>query len=130
MIVTTLQQVVDSVPERYKMQYCRYGKWGGLSPEFGPPEDTYNRLMALPSPLSKQDVDEIIQNTSWTRLQCDECQREVETIVRLGEEPDYESSTARICPDCLRQAISLIYPGSTLYFTDAEPGRTESEGGR
>ena len=53
-------------------------------------------------------VDAIIGNDSWTRVpDCDECKREVAAVVEIGEEPDYESATARVCVDCLRAALAI-----------------------
>jgi hypothetical protein len=54
-------------------------------------------------------VDRIIGNDSWTSVdRCSECDKDSEVIVRLGQEPNYESSTAWICPACLRQALALV----------------------
>lgn len=36
---------------------------------------------------------------------CDECGKRAPRLARLGDEPDYESSTAYICMDCLKRAI-------------------------
>jgi hypothetical protein len=56
-----------------------------------------------------KDVAEIIGNNSWAgMLTCDECGKEAWDLVQLGEEPDYESSTASICVDCLKKAVELI----------------------
>ncbi len=38
---------------------------------------------------------------------CHECGN-AETVVRLGEEPAYESSTANVCLDCLKKAVALV----------------------
>lgn len=69
----------------------------------------YRKLLELgdsPDPIA---VDEIIGNGSWTRVPpCDECNKETDIVVELGEPPDYESRTARICPECLKAAISLL----------------------
>lgn len=43
-------------------------------------------------------------------FRCDECGGMVDIVVELGEEPDYESSTANICFPCLRNAIALEEP--------------------
>lgn len=39
---------------------------------------------------------------------CNECGKRVQRLVRLGDEPDYESNTAYICIDCLRRAITAL----------------------
>lgn len=53
-------------------------------------------------------VAEIIGHNGWVKPQkCDECGTESWKIVQIGEEPDYESSTANICADCIRKALAL-----------------------
>jgi len=39
---------------------------------------------------------------------CSACKKLVCDAVEVGEEPDYESQTATLCHDCLREAVSLI----------------------
>ena len=52
------------------------------------------------------EVASIIGNESWTEVpRCDECGEARPVVVRLGQEPDYESRTAHICVPCLRAAI-------------------------
>jgi hypothetical protein len=69
--------------------------------------DILKRLLALESNPEPDQVDSIIGNASWTATKCDECGTQGIEVVELGEEPDYESSTACICKDCLRRALSL-----------------------
>ena len=38
---------------------------------------------------------------------CNGCDRAVPVVVQVGQEPDYESSTANLCVDCLRAALDL-----------------------
>ena len=54
-------------------------------------------------------VDAIIGNGSWTSVpECNECKTDVEAVIRIGDEPDYESSTAWVCEDCLKKALWKI----------------------
>ena len=39
---------------------------------------------------------------------CDECQKEVDITMQIGEELSYQSSTADICFDCLKNAVKLL----------------------
>lgn len=39
---------------------------------------------------------------------CDGCEQDVPVAVAVGEEPDWESSTAMLCPDCARAAVAAI----------------------
>lgn len=46
---------------------------------------------------------------TWTDVPtCDECGQSKDAVVRIGEEPDYESSTAFVCRDCLSEALGLV----------------------
>ena len=67
-------------------------------------------LMALDQDTATAaDVAEIIGNSSWVcERACDECGKETWEVVRLGEEPGYDSSTACVCRDCLRAALRLL----------------------
>lgn len=40
--------------------------------------------------------------------QCDECGQECDMLILLGQEPDYESSTAGICKNCLDRAVKCL----------------------
>jgi hypothetical protein len=96
MIVITTRDRIRSVADRWAQQY---------------PDDGDARRAKLAT-LDKdnataKDVEKIIGNASWTRLGCDECGKEVGTVVQLGEEPDYESSTADVCLECLHKAAGL-----------------------
>lgn len=53
-------------------------------------------------------IDDIIGNESWTSLKCDECDREQDILVRIGEEPDYEARWQDLCADCLRAALRFF----------------------
>lgn len=56
---------------------------------------------------SAEDVNKIIGNGSWTRLLCNECNKPADWVIEVGEAPDYESSTARLCRSCAAMAASL-----------------------
>lgn len=59
------------------------------------------------------DVAEIVGNRSWVcKSTCHECGVETWDAVEVGEPPDYESSTATICVDCLRKALTLFGEGA------------------
>ena len=48
----------------------------------------------------------------WSDLQmvvtCDGCGQEVAEVVKVGQEPDYESSTAELCRACLLEALAAL----------------------
>lgn len=93
--------LVATVAARWKAEYLIGGT---------PSEDRLailKRLEALPSTALPEDVAAVIGNSSWTELRCHECGLRVERVVQVGEEPDYESSTASLCVPCLGLARAL-----------------------
>ena len=70
---------------------------------------TYGKLLALDKEnASPADIESIIGNDAWTAQYCNECKELSTIIVEVGEEPGYDSSTAKICPDCLQKALALV----------------------
>lgn len=66
------------------------------------------KIINLGKSPSPDDVDKVIGNGSWTRITCTECRNEnADSVIHLGEEPDYESMTVYICFDCLDKATSI-----------------------
>jgi len=110
MIVETPKTKAAEAAESWKRQY--WSPKGGWSKTFsGPANVEYEALIALgPTPEPGQ-VDKAIGNKSWTRTECGECGAENVPVVVLGEEPDYESSTAWVCLGCLRKAVAMLEEG-------------------
>lgn len=42
------------------------------------------------------------------RLTCDACGCTPDALARVGQEPDYDSATAKLCAACLREALALV----------------------
>ena len=95
----TRQNILDEVHNHWRSRYSP-----GSKTITGSADDIYNKLVTL-SPRTEEGVNEIIGNDSWTSLECDECNEQVDVIIRLGQEPDNDSSTACICVNCLNLAI-------------------------
>ena len=73
-------------------------------------KDGIQKLLDALGPIKDHDkVDQIIGNRSWTEIPiCSECgTRNGEFVVMVGEEPDYESYTAWLCPSCIRKLCDL-----------------------
>jgi len=89
-------------------QYSNSTMWGSITPVSNKTKrEIHEGLVALgPFPTPEQ-VNEIIGNTSWTDCRCDECGKSVDKVIQVGQDPDYESSTAEICVQCLKKAIKL-----------------------
>ena len=100
MEIITKKELIASVAERWRYQYPKNACTEKM-------ETIYQKLIRLPLGATENDVTNIIGNGSWTRNKCDECQKENEVIVRIGEEPDDDFSYAYICAACLQTALEL-----------------------
>lgn len=65
-------------------------------------------LWALGPTPDPDEVDEIIGNGSWTSVRCGECDARPDEVVRVGEEPDYESATAYLCRWCAGNVVAMF----------------------
>lgn len=101
---------IRDIAKRWKNMYYHNNKWSGTSEQAQEKEKIYNQFVALdPETSIPEDVNNMIGNSSWIGPeQCHECNNYVSNVIQLGQEPDYESSTANICKDCLRKALALI----------------------
>jgi len=100
MEIVNKQTKVDTIRKRWEDQYPP-----GRDPDKW--EHVNKRLIEDP-PQTCEEIDELIGNKSWTRIRCYQCDEEKDVVVRVGEEPDYESSTSWICKDCLKIALKMI----------------------
>lgn len=72
-----------------------------------------DELYALGGDPTPDAVDKVIGNKLWTYCTCDECKQSCDAVVRIGDEPDYDSATARVCRSCIEKALAL-FPASAL----------------
>ncbi len=109
MKLITRQVKAAEAAERWAAQY---GVWKGNPLQRvleGNAELVYQRLLALGPRPDPDQVDAVIGNTSWTEAgRCSECKATSPVLVRMGDEPDYESATAWLCPKCLSKALALV----------------------
>ena len=92
---------IKAVAMKWKAQYPT-GVNGGV--------DIGSKLSALDAETATaDDVAQIIGNRIWVSPSvCHECETETWDAVQVGEPPDYDSSTATICANCLRAALRLL----------------------
>jgi hypothetical protein len=109
-VLMTPRALAAGAAERWREQYL--GPVGGRWIPQPEKKAIHEALVALgPSP-EPADVARVIGNDSWTDPgACDGCGKKVTAAVRVGDEPDYESSTAALCRGCLREALSLLPEG-------------------
>lgn len=114
----TKREVIKAVPSRWEKQYWPFKdepqlfsvRNGICEPKSK--EQIWKELKALDLETCRaEEVDSIIGNKSWTRLQCDQCREDVDWIYEFGQEPDYESKTAQICSTCLCRAYNQMPKG-------------------
>lgn len=103
MNLITKKELLASLASRWEWHYRAYLKDGDSNDK----SLKYEKLLNEPN-LTESRATEIIGNSSWTHNVCDECSNECDIVVQLGQESDYESSTAQICLICLQVAIQLI----------------------
>lgn len=101
MELITRRAKAASTAARWKSQYNR-GR--GDAGKF----KIYSDLINLGDSPEPSDVDAVIGNATWTACVCTECECAAQSVVRVGEEPDYESSTAWLCKQCVEQALNLF----------------------
>ena len=67
--------------------------------------ETGKRLAALVNP-TRDEIEAIIGNDTWTRIFCDMCRQEAKALAVVGAE--YSSSGTACCANCLKQAAQVI----------------------
>ena len=106
-LITERTQVCD-VAARWANSYPKNGPYGR-----DPQKQAITKALAAldAKTATAADVAAIIGNDSWVGPQkCHECGAVVDVAVQVGEEPDYESSTATLCLACVEKALALMGP--------------------
>lgn len=102
MKITTRRQLIQGIAARWLSRYAPFSKWHGK-------EEIYKKLVLLDGDTATcEDVNSAIGNSSWTDLRCDECHKEVDAVIQVGEELDYDSATCSLCRDCVEAALGEI----------------------
>ena len=98
--LVTSEELAKTASSRWSEQYKNYPpdhKWALVA----------RQLAELEAPTPEQ-VNQIIGHNGWTGLTCNGCDRFVNVAVRVGDAEDYDSRTAHLCPDCVREAAELV----------------------
>lgn len=107
MRLLTRKGQAEATAVRWKEQYCHGGTWSlsGHADGTEGSESTYRCLLEMER--TPERVESFL-NSSWVMVYCDECGAKPEAVVELGDEPDYGSSTARVCLPCIQKAVALL----------------------
>lgn len=102
MEIVSRKSKAASTAERWARQY---GINDGISTSaLGSMYEKYNRLVDLGHSPDPDDVDNVLGNKSWTRLDCDECGWAVDVAMQLGND---DVDGVFICYRCLEKAVTL-----------------------
>lgn len=89
------RQLILNVCNKWRKQYEPFDK------HYPDKRTIYENLKKLDlETCSAKDVADAIGNSTWTRMTCSECRKDVDWVIQVGQEPDYESETANLCRDC------------------------------
>ena len=104
MKLITIRDQIRACPDRWRQQYI------GQKYEQKDKVLIYANLLKLDTETcSAEDVAKIIGNDSWACEQkCYECDQYHATVLQIGAEPDYESSTTWLCMGCVAKAAALF----------------------
>lgn len=107
MELITRKTRASEAPTRWKAQYSYIGVRADQ-------KVVTKALARLAHPINPDIVDQIVGNTSWTKVpSCDECGEHPTAVVKIGECPDYGSRTANVCLTCLLTATKMLLKETT-----------------
>jgi hypothetical protein len=99
-IITTVEDKIRSLPERYKHQLFIDGKW--KYPEL---EGNYNTLKKICVDCTAEDIKNIMGNDNWIRLICDMCRQSVPVIIAYYVSDD---NNVIVCENCADSALKNL----------------------
>lgn len=117
MNLTTKRELIRAVASRWRQQYEPFSddrpmfSWrtGVTSPPLNKKQIAEKLDTLDGETATAEEVAAIIGNESWTRLTCDECGLDVDSVLTVGQAPDYESRTASICQDCAAKVAAISW---------------------
>lgn len=79
------------------------------------PDEVEAKLRALPATATKEDINTVIGNHSWTGMNCTQCRADVSTVIHLEEphEPHWMRwSSFHLCLTCAKRAVVMLDGGA------------------
>lgn len=108
MKVITKQSLIDNLPERWFNGYGLKDTRSNFRLANNKMAlDIYNELIEN-KPLTEEKIIKIIGHASWITEYCNECNKPNDYIIEIGQEPDYDSATAKMCINCLNKAVKEL----------------------
>ena len=94
----TKRELIQNIVHSWESQF-------GSDPEKPRLREILEKLRGLDlATVSEDEIEAIIGNRSWTRLQCVECKHDSEEAIQFGDESEYDGQPFYVCPTCLRYA--------------------------
>ena len=106
MRIVTWREVVKDLPKMYRERFENWDRQHRF-PDGTTIGQNMDALRALDMESCSPEDIAAIGLTGWVGLRCDECGKEQDALVRLGEEPDYEARWQDLCRECLQAALNL-----------------------
>lgn len=96
-----------SVPDRW---FRSYGKSVDRGDRWDKGPITKALLALKGTEFTEEQVNKIIDNTSWTSFTCDECGTEQLVLINVccGDPDDYDTRQIDLCPTCVQQMVNLL----------------------
>lgn len=110
MKIITQRNLIMTVCDNWRNQYRGCDNPDDDQSTYGQDKrEIYLKLKGLDlQSCSADDVNEIIGNSSWTIMTCNECEAETDWVIEVGNPPDYESRTARLCRKCAASVAKAL----------------------
>ena len=79
-----------------------------------------SRVLALnPDTASEKDIVDILGNTAWTEIICDECGEDVTFAVGIGDDAEgFDEPACWLCLMCARKSVGLLEDESVSMFRE------------
>ena len=101
--ILTAEENIRRAPERWSDQYDHL-----VGDSWEPYQEKSRELAALVWPFTKEDVERIIGNKSWTTLTCDICNNEAHSLLNLEIDPSYGLCACRSCLEMWSKRIPTL----------------------
>lgn len=103
-LVTKQSLVAPAIEQYLKMAPNFVGKY------YTWPQEIYDKMIKLDvNTCTVAQFNEAMGRTDWTSNHCDECGEDFDTLVHIGNEPDYDARYQRLCSDCLSKALGMSW---------------------
>jgi hypothetical protein len=103
----TKQSKVKPAIERFLKVFPQYHKQFGSGGGYWS-QERFDAINALnPETATPADIERTM-NSSWSENRCDECQKDFDTLVQIGQEPDYDARWLCLCGGCLHRSMEML----------------------